>query len=417
MAFFGADEGMFTIWGEAAGKPCSLLDAYEQNSLSTGATAEREFYIHTAVLNAHVHSLDELALSEVWLEIDGLFEFLWHEGRGHENLDVDGDDHLKVVDVPGATLTFHLSWDERRSTHRTIRERRARLRVQLAESAPYSTWFDNWVWALLNLVVFATREPSRLRSFKTVLYDREPAFWLQGQARERSRRRDVEFVSRESDLALTKPRFRYRRMLFGLGELGDDASRFLSRWLEMHNQLARGRNVFFSALTSVLYQENLLLNLMSAAEAYHRTFHDEPPLRDERHEELMAAMLQIPRNEERDVYTSPLEYANQQRQAQRLRWLYDRAATVIPELAPMRKDFVRQLVETRNFFTHLGERSVAVRDGWDLALLLDRLVLVLQSNFLIDLGLETQDVERALRRSYAEGQERVLRGEDTSTAR
>ena len=409
---FFSNEGMYVVHGHALnGKPCSLLDSYvERDNSWTSGHAKRRLYSHVLVDNAHVLTEDELHFDELRLELQGLFEFFWHQGLGRP--DSDDETASKVVRLPGGELTFRMGWDKREGGHRRLHERRARLSIKLDEPAPYRHWMDHWVLPMRDLLTLATREPSRLESFVAILRDDDPPEpWLRVRDEEAWRRREVEFVTPEGNLVRTDPRFGYGRMLFGLTELEDDADRIFARWWEMYDQLAGARNTLFAALTTRMYLENQMQSMMSAAEAYHRTFHDKQPLSDERHQELRTAMLGVTADaEERAVYESSLKYANSQRQRKRLSQLWRRAAEVISELKPLRDTSIERLVMTRNYFTHLDEPDENVREGSELLRVINQLVLVLQANILLDLGVDRDTAERLLRRSYHGNELVVLRG-------
>lgn len=419
------DDGMFTVWGEAEGTPVTLLDAYGAGGLAhvPGRAREREIYANQGVYNAHVHSVDDITSSEWWLETSGMRELLWHEGRGPRRLEAsaapnaDADDKQIEVVVPGGTLTFYLSWDRAANWSHDTRELHGRVRILLEEPTTYSDLFDRWVAPLRDLVTFATREPARIVSLHAVTYDPRPSGIGQAvvpptASRERLRR-DIELLIPQTRL-IRGPRSDYHRMLFGLAELGADGEvdRIVAKWFAMHAALETSRDVFFAALTSRLYIENELLNLMTAAESYHRTLHDSPPLTEERHEELTRAMLAVATTaEERDVYASAIRFANSASQRNRLRFLFDRAVEAIPELQPARARFVSQLVDTRNFYTHVGDRTANVIGDLVLRRQLMRLVLVLQINYLRDLGFTLEEVARLVRRSYVGGDAATLDGE------
>jgi hypothetical protein len=418
------DDGMFTLWGEAAGTPVTLLDSYGTGGFAQfpGHAREREIYANQGVYNAHVHSIDDVKSNEWWLETSGIRELLWHEGRGRRRLEAsaapnaDTDDKQLEVVVPGGTLTFYLCWDRAFNWSLDTRELHGRVRILLKEPTTYSDLFERWIAPLRDLVTFATREPARIVSLRAVTYDPRPSGIGQAvipptASRERLRR-DIELLIPQTWL-IRGPRSDYHRMLFGLAELGADgeADRVVARWFEMHAALETSRDVFFAALTSRLYIENELLNLMTAAESYHRTLHDSPPLTDERHEELTRAMLAVAATaEECKVYESAIRFANGASQRNRLRFLFDRAVEAIPELRLVRTRFVNQLVDTRNFYTHVGDRTTNVIGGLALRRQLMRLVLVLQINYLRDLGFTLEEVTRLVRRSYIGGDAATLDG-------
>jgi hypothetical protein len=144
-----------------------------------------------------------------------------------------------------------------------------------------------------------------------------------------------------------------------------------------------------------IHEENRLLNLMAFSEGYHRAFHDEPPLAEDVHRRLKDDMLAAIDKQYHGVYDSPLEYANQQTQRQRLKFVIARAASAVPALADPKHAFRNALVETRNQYTHQGEPGPQVIPDADLYAHVERFIQVLEVNLLLDLGLAA-DAIRAL---------------------
>lgn len=310
--------------------------------------------------------------------------------------------------VPGARLTFRLAWEVKSAVHEQVRERPGEVDVTLDEPLAFDGWMTEWVRPLQDLLVFALREPSRPEAFIACFEHAAEPLWWRPDEPPGTETREVEFVKQESLLLLPRPRWAYTRLLFSLGELGDDADAVLARWFELHHRLDPSAGFLVGALNTRLKLENALLNLTSAAEGYHHELHDEQPLPEERHDELVAAMLAVCESpEERTVYESAIRHANSPSQRRRLRLLYRRAATALPQRREALEQHVSQLVETRNYIVHQGARHEDVREGDALSLLLQRLVLVLQANILLDLGFPAEDAAGYLRRSY-DGQ-RVLR--------
>lgn len=411
---FAVPTGTFALWGDTLdGWPCSLLPSFVENESGTlGAHASREVVGSVFVLGAHVRDLDELDIGRARLRFPGLREFLWHPHLGPIGLPRGGEGPAELVErtvsVPGGRLTFRLEWEVAKAAHEQRHVRPGEVVVELDQPATLERWMCDWGRPLRDLLVFAMREPSRPEAFVACFDVTVPPPRWKPNRPPTEKVREVELVRQESGLLQRGPRWRYARLIFSLGEFGDEADAVLTKWFDMHRRLEPSAGFLFAALNARLHLENAVLNLTSAAEGYHREFHDSRPLTDERHAELTETMLaQCATSDERDVYRSAIEHANQRSQRRRLTELYRRAAQAIPQRRRAIDAHVTQLVETRNYFVHHDVRVEDVREGDDLSLLLQRLVMVLQLNIMLDLGWPEEGAAGFLRRSY-EGQ-RVLR--------
>ena len=166
----------------------------------------------------------------------------------------------------------------------------------------------------------------------------------------------------------------------------------IARWYALRDDLGPVWSLFFSTLADhSLTTESSLLNIASFAEGYHRTLHDEPRLTDDEAEVARATMLAaLPDDRHRDVYTAALGYAHGQSQRARIRWLARRAAKLLPGWELEVQDFTSKVVDTRNWLVHFGDRGDQVQEGDDLAILAERLYVVLVANILLDLGLDDE---------------------------
>ena len=410
---FAASPPAFALWGQTlAGESCTLLPARVNHQAGTlGGDAERDIVGRVFVRGAHLRELAELPFQRARLRFPGLREFLWHPHRGPVGLterEERGETiHERVVNVPGARLTFRLQWEGPSALHEQRRERPGEVEVELEQPRDFDGWMSDWVRPLQYLLVFTMREPSRPEAFVAVLeLPSEPLWWKPNEPRG-TETHEIEFIQQESLLLLPGPRWGYTRLLFSLGELLDETDNVMARWFDNHRRLDTSAEFLFGALNTRLRLEDVLLNLTSAAEGYHREFHDEQPLTDERHKALTAAMLaRCATSAERTVYKSAIEHANSPSQRRRLRLLYRRAATAVPQRKDAIERHVTQLIETRNYVVHQDAKHADVREGNELSLLLQRLVMVLQANILLDLGFPADGCGGYLRRSY-QG-ERVL---------
>lgn len=394
------DRDAFTLLGETlAGAPYSLLDTFATSTKRwlSGGHVRQELVARMLVAGAHVERASELRFGKVAVGLRGLREFLWQSGGEGE---VDN-----VVSVPGCELQLRLGWSGSSTGHRETREREATATFVFDEPVDLDVCLDRCVTPLRDLITFSTRQPSRLESFLAfVRPDAAAASAGDESDTDTTEDRDelVEFVWGPPDLLLPANPKGYHRALFTFPRLGDHGAEVIQRWFELHAELGGAANFLFGALSTRLYLESRLVTLMSAAEAYHRTFHDEPRLSAEAHDELRARMLAaLDTTKQRSIYESSLRYADQQTQRQRLRWLADRAASAGDDLVGDTKSLCTQLVDTRNYFTHLGDQDgEALAGGAPLYGLIERLLLVLRANLLLDLGFGAQAAGEALRASY-----------------
>jgi hypothetical protein len=185
--------------------------------------------------------------------------------------------------------------------------------------------------------------------------------------------------------------------------VGAEASTLLRRWFDLHKRLEPAGQLLFSTLNEGRqWLENQLLNLTSFGEAYHERMHDEPRFDAELNSRLMAELLPlVPSGIPREAWCEKTGYAWRLTQRRRLQDLLERALVVVPQLEPFEEDLVRQLVATRNYLTHWTTTSKHVVDGHDMLRAVQRLIVVLEANLLLDLDLDPAAIEYAIASSYA----------------
>jgi hypothetical protein len=191
-------------------------------------------------------------------------------------------------------------------------------------------------------------------------------------------------------------------MLLPRNAVGADGARFLRDWFALHRRIGRAAAVFFATLNErSQWLENQLLNLTSFAESYHERIHPErirfDPELNRRLTEMLVPMIDD--EEARKAWAEKVTYAPNPTQRERLTDLYERAAWTVPALSKF-PELVGQLVDTRNHLTHFGPPRKHVIDDLPLARAVQRLVVVLQTNVLLDLGGNDVAVVTAIERGY-----------------
>jgi hypothetical protein len=204
-----------------------------------------------------------------------------------------------------------------------------------------------------------------------------------------------------SSMRASTPDSRYERMLLPRNALACDGSRFLREWFRLYRRIARAAPFFFATLDErSQWLDNQLLNLTAFAEAYHERIHDRPRFDPELNRRLVGELLgRIDDPEAQEAWREKTAYAAKMTQRKRLAELVSSAVWVVPALDQFPK-LVAQLIDTRNHLTHFSRRTRWVVDDHELVRAIQRLVVVLQANLLLDIGGSYEAVALAVARGY-----------------
>jgi hypothetical protein len=392
------DEQATVIHGDSLdGKPLTLLGAFATRR----SNDVEEFRFNGLLIGIHVMDERELVFARGLIHLRGLREWLSEGHSGGSSLRRKDREELPdplELTIEHATVSLAYTKHTSLSPFQDTVSVDAQALIDLNEPLPVGEWREKWVRPLQNFLVFATREQVVVESFHAIVSIHGLAEGIAPEIRPALpdnvwERHEIEIV-RPQDVEVRERGIEpFRHMLLPRGALGDRAPAALAKFFEVHRALGRTAAFFFVVLnTRTIYEENRLLNLMAFSEGYHRTFHDQPPLSDDVHEELKDTMLEAIDAEHRPVYESPLKYANQQTQRQRLKVLIARAAAAQPSLADPRNAFCTALVDTRNQYTHQGEPGSNVIPDSELYEHVERLIEVLEVNLLLDLGVAPGDI-------------------------
>ena len=144
--------------------------------------------------------------------------------------------------------------------------------------------------------------------------------------------------------------------------------------------------------------------MVSFAEGYHRAIHgDCPPLSEDEHNSTVGLTRGAVSADLWTVYRAPLEYANSRSQRKRLGDLIDRAFEVVPDWQLGPKLFRDEVIDTRNWLIHWGEKGRNTVEGpVARALLVHRLVVVMYANLTLDLGFDAHAVAQVIAKGWRE---------------
>jgi hypothetical protein len=393
-------------------KPCVLFDALPVNQSGSlfGAHHRLVMRAHQFVLGEHVPDPNGVESKAFDVRLRGLREWLTtahrvDTGQVRHGLSREGTPRGLSIELPGSQLTLGFDWSERAGQ---VTEEHTTATFAFEEPVALERFVADWLQPLQDLIVLATREQSVLESLRIERYDERRAEQVHPAIRvaassdywnswhlEVVRTPNVRLgPSRESE---------YRQILLPASALADDFEGSLQRWYDLRWQLREAGTSFFNNLNQDSAPLNRrLLDGMSFAETYHRLRHSgKAPLPKTEHRRLRDLMLEcIDDHPERERYKRALDYANRPANVERIADLFARARSFDFALDIQEEKLPAQLVATRNYLTHWGDRTTKVLDGVGRFHAVRRLMVVLQVNLLLDLGLAPDLVKACVDESY-----------------
>jgi len=393
-------------------KPCVLFDALPITSSGSlfGAHNHLVVHAHQFVLGEHVPSPDDVESKTFDVRLRGLLEWLTaahrvNPGQVRHGLTPEGTPEGRSVGLPGSQLTLGFDWSARSAQ---VTDEHATATFSFEEPVSLKRFLADWLQPLQDLVVLATREQSMLESLRLRRYDERRADHLHPAIRVAASSDHwnswyLEVVRTPNVRLRPQRQSEYQQVLLPASALADDLEGSLRRWYELRWQLREAGTSFFNSLNQDSTSLNRrLLDTMSFAESYHRLRHSaNAPLAKAEHRRVRDIMLDcIDDHPQRERYKRALDYANRPDNSERITDLFARARSVDVAVDIQEETLPGQLVATRNYLTHWGDRTAKVLDGVGRFYGVRRLMVVLQANLLLDLGLAPELVKACIDASY-----------------
>ncbi len=179
-------------------------------------------------------------------------------------------------------------------------------------------------------------------------------------------------------------------ILFSLEDIKSNFSLVMQKWFNVVNELGMGSlcNLFFSVFSVLyskeMYAEHRFLNLVQAAELYHRLKKNNQVLPKNEHEYRRNSILNSIPEEHKEWLKQKLEFSNEPTLKERLS---DLTKEVIIRLIDDPEKWIVKIKNTRNYYTHYNQSlKKKAAKGEELFLLTQELSFVLQTCLLIELG-------------------------------
>jgi len=181
--------------------------------------------------------------------------------------------------------------------------------------------------------------------------------------------------------------------LFSLEDIKSNFSLVMQKWFNVVNELGMGSlcNLFFSVFSVLyskeMYAEHKFLNLVQAAELYHRLKKNNQVLSNNEHTDRLNSILNSIPEDHKKWLKQKLEFSNEPTLKERLADLLDSTKEVIIPLIDDPKNWIAKIKNTRNYYTHYNQSlKKKAAKGEELFWLTQELSFVLQTCLLIELG-------------------------------
>jgi hypothetical protein len=211
-------------------------------------------------------------------------------------------------------------------------------------------------------------------------------------------------------------------MLFSYQDIKTEFPSLIKNWFEKYELLEHQFNLLFANFyMDKIFSENTFLNLARAAESFHAKTHEgETKMDADKYEEMKKCILEFVDKKMEERFLKSVEhqdahvvrYLNQEYHSwlkekfnfgnqltlhDRLSSLVDTCSNeVLNSVLGDKETFLRQVKQSRNFYTHYSEpKKHTLKDG-DLYILSEKLKLLLVCAFLLEIGMEHQKLSSLL---------------------
>lgn len=202
-------------------------------------------------------------------------------------------------------------------------------------------------------------------------------------------RKPIKFYYSSSRQRKNKKEKHSFEMLFNYTKIKDVFPLIIKNWFENYDRLSPAFNLLFDQFyNGAIFNENTFLNLAQSAETLHSRIYDHTKIPKEEYEAMKKEILEkLPQYH--SWMKEQLHFGNHLDLSQRLTELTEKYSNeVIDKIIPEKSNFVSQVKNLRNYYTHYSKSlEKKVIPERDLLFLSERLKMLLVSGFLFEIGI------------------------------
>lgn len=268
--------------------------------------------------------------------------------------------------------------------------RNVAFRVAMDEPHPLEEWLSTVVQPLRHFMTFATERPNEVTELTFAHPDQESEP-VPDQIGVR--------YERVSTVTPSDPP-RHWEFLIDCAKLGEELPVLLTRWFELMDKIGAVIDRFFAPrYRPVTFIENRFLDVIEAAEGYHRATSTNEVLPKKEHKHRVASIVEHAPEEHKDWLKEQLANSNEPTLRDRLAQLHERVAAIVAPAISSASDYVGPVVDVRNALIHPGTRGRPMPTGREVWRMTERTTLLLTACLLQDLGFSDERAAESIRRT------------------
>jgi hypothetical protein len=400
--FFAEDISYPIVHGVTTeGQKATLVDCQDLGGRYGSGVPTQSLQAGLLLIGDHVGADWKQSLSRVVLRFSGLEDWVQETGvRQVFPSTRRGDDYgllyrrprSRTARLPEGLLTLGFGWSSGSTQFRdaTIREHAA-FDLRLRERSSFRDIVDRYVGPLQNFLALCVDEPNQVTELH-VFPESKPGrdglevFYAQL----------VEPASRKRPLIPVD-------MLLPARDLGSSYSRVLRDWLRASSELRSVFSLFFAVRTGRrLFLESRFLNLVQAAEVFHRHVFPNRVISRSAHRKRIRDIVDSAPSEHRGWVRDALAFSNEPRLLSRLMDLLALTGRVSFLSQDERETMAKRIRDTRNYFVHYDPALKAkAEQGERLYWLSERVNVLMATCLLKHVGVSDRRIRHALDRNRA----------------
>lgn len=359
----------------------------------------RTFQIDSLLVGQHIHSkVDEPVFTDTEIEIEGLYEWV-----GFPKIPLERNIEKNVVEIVSKNIEpkrFRISGD-------------LSLSVKQDRYAQYSSGGSTLTIEYTAAIGLIWMRPKSLLDIQGIIYRINSFLCLaldnplsltsvkvSKPGDNTDQKETMAFIYQSIPEKIEKSLFFHPSwFLFSYKMIENDFEKILSNYLA-ESDLKIAYDLYFSATA---FKHDLLetkfLLLIQGLEVFHRLTHDCKKFPKKRFKELKKKLTSHCENEEeRNFVIDSLAFANECSLRMRLNQILE----AFPSIIPNKEQFIDELVDTRNYYTHFDPRKKPkAKFGLDLWLLSNRTEALFSLCILRNLGFSEEQIQIVSQSSIA----------------
>lgn len=351
----------------------------------------RTFRIDSLLVGQHLHSkVDEPVFNDIEIEIEGLYEWV-----GFPKIPLERNIEKNVVEIVSKNIepkrfgiSDDLSLSIKQDRYAQYSSRGSTLTIEYT-AAFGLTWMkpknlleiQNIIYRINSFLCLALDNPLSLTSVK-----------VSKPGGNTDQKETLALIYQSIPEKIEKSAFFHPSLfLFSYKMIENDFEKILSNYLA-ESELKIAYDLYFSATA---FKHDLLearfLLLVQGLEVFHRLTHDCKKFPKKRFKELKNKLISHCENEEeKNFFNDSLAFANECSLRMRLNQILD----AFPPIIPNKEQFIDELVDTRNYYTHFDPRKKSkAKFGLDLWLLSNRTEALFSLCILGNLGFSEEQIQ------------------------